>query len=123
FTQLVGGVEQRQRLAEAVAPGPDDCLDVTLECCPFDIGRRSAGAADNKVHAHQGTFVREIWIECRNTADERIGQIGAYLRPDLAVVAFAWHVDQHRHKAVKSVAARKHADARTFIKLKNGKRK
>ena len=44
LTHLVGRVGERQRLAEPVAPGPDDRLDLALERCPLRYrasGRRS----------------------------------------------------------------------------------
>src|SRR4029079_8239404 len=122
LTHSVRWIDQRQRVVEPVAPGPDDRFDLLLKRRTLHHGRRTAGTADDEVDAHQRTVFPEKRIKGRYTTDKNSRQIGADLRADVAVVALARHVHQHRDKAIESVAPRQHAHARTFIKLKNGER-
>src|SRR5262245_44165501 len=120
FADLVLRIDERQRLVEPIAPGPDDRLDLLLEHSSLHYGRRTVGAADNEVDAHKRALIREKRIKGRNTSNEHAGQVSANLCADVAVVALARYVHQHRHKAIKAIATRQHAYTWAFVKLKDG---
>ena len=120
--RLVGRIDQSERVAQSIGPRANDCPDLALQRRAIDRGRGAARAADDEVHAHQRAF-REERIERRNAPDEGAAEIIADLHADVAVVAIARHVNQHRHEAVEAVAPRQHAHARPLVELQDGERK
>ena len=118
FACLVRRIDQRQRAMQPVGPAADDVGDILFQPFARHVRCLAAGTADDEMHAHQRPF-REERIESRHAADEGARQAIADLDADGAVVAFARHVNQHRHEPVEAVAARQHPHARPLVELQD----
>ena len=110
-----------QRLIETVDPSPHNGFHRAVERGAVDVRRLAGVAADDEVDAHQGPF-RKKRIEGAHAALESGGEVVADPGSDLAVVAVARHIDEHRHEAVETVETGQHAHPRALVELKNGQR-
>lgn len=110
-----------ERIVETVDPTAHDRFDRTIKSGAIDNGSFALAAADDEMDADQRAF-REKRIERAHMTLEDRGEIVADPGPDLAVVAIAWNVDQHRHEAIEAVAPRQHPHPGAFVEPQNCQR-
>ena len=130
--RLAVALKQRARLARRMAQAPARrhspsvqvrtmARDLALERGALDRGAVPPERPMMKCTRTSGPS-REERIEGRHAADEGARQIFADLHADVAVVALARHVDQHRDETVEAVVPRQHAHARPLVELHDRER-
>ena len=109
--RLVAAVSLRERLAQCVAPGPDQGGDAGFEGRWVLLRAARVGQADDVVDPGEGAL-RIVRVGGTQPAAIGLGEVGADPASYRRIVAVLRNVDEERHEAAEPVRAREHAHSR-----------